>query len=49
LHVHLTDIGMCMDQKQTRSEMVTWETYAKLVDLTRNDPYSCNFSIPGDL
>jgi len=30
-------------------EMMTWETFAKLVDLTRNDPYSCNFSIPGDL
>jgi len=25
-------------QKQTRSEMVTWGTFAKLVDLTRNDP-----------
>jgi len=24
-----------------RSEMVTWGTFAKLVDLTRNDPIAC--------
>jgi len=35
LHVYLTNIGVCMDQKQTRSEMVTW---GALVDLAWNDP-----------
>jgi len=35
LHVYLTNIGICMDQKQTRSGMVTW---GALVDLARNDP-----------